>query len=253
MKAHQEYNQEYRNLRQEAQLNCQMDYLSKSTILETAANHPEHTRCFPLEPVCVLLGRNKVTSDKGEQIWFWVQWQMAMARFHKARILLSDQFDQVDWEMVHTALRRVPRMFQIRACKQVMDIAPANGNRPWERTLCPLCPSCAQVRETCANVLMCTDAGWVETFMKLVYLILSWMDKVNTDPELRECIVDYAKGRGTLTMLEICHGKDTRFRQMAADQGEIGWKWFMESTVATGLWDIQTDYSDIEGSRIPPT
>ena len=29
-------------------------------------------------------------------------------------------------------------MFQIWACKQVMDIAPANGNRPWEQGLCPL-------------------------------------------------------------------------------------------------------------------
>ena len=62
-----------------------------------------------------------------------------------------------------TVLNRVPYMFQIWACKQVMDIAPANGNRPWEKNLCPLCPSSGQVREICLHILFCNHGGWVET------------------------------------------------------------------------------------------
>jgi hypothetical protein len=148
VKAHQDDKQAYGELSRDAQLNCQMDYLAKKAILEAPANHNKQMKCFPLEPVCVLLGRNKVTSEKGERVWFWVQRQLARTRFHEAKILFAQHFDLVDWDMVYTALHQVPRRFQIWACKQVMDIAPANGNRPWERTPCPLCPSCAQVPKT---------------------------------------------------------------------------------------------------------
>jgi len=153
VRAHQDDKQDYGKLPREAQLNCQMDYLAKTAILQAPEDHSEQTKCFPLEPVCVFLGKNKVTSDKGERVRFWVQRQMARTRFHEAKILFTHSFDLVDWDMVYSALRWVPRMFQIWACKQVMDIAPANGNCPWERSLCPLFPSCAQVPETCSHVL----------------------------------------------------------------------------------------------------
>ena len=68
--------------------------------------------------------------------------------------------------------------------------------------------------------------------MKSVDLIASWMAEVNTDPDLQESIVDYAKGRGTLTMSKICQGRDARFRRMAADQDEIGWRRFMEGMIS---------------------
>jgi hypothetical protein len=85
--------------------------------------------------------------------------QIAQAQFYEADIMYGQQFDLVDWEMVHGALNRVPRMFQIWACKQVMNIAPTNGNRPWEQDLCPLCPSCGQARETCSHILLCNHMG----------------------------------------------------------------------------------------------
>jgi hypothetical protein len=221
VKAHQDDKLAYASLPREAQLNCQMDHLAKTAIFEAAANQRDQTKRFPLEPLCVLLGNNKVTSDKGERVRFWAHRQLARGRFHDAKILFGEQFDLVDWEMVHTALSRVPRMFQIWACKQVMDIAPANGNRPWERTLCPLCPSCAQAHETCSHVLFCRNEGQVDAMMKSIDLLSSWMAGVDTDQDLRDCIVEYATGRGTITMTEICRNLDARFRQMARDQDEI--------------------------------
>ncbi len=181
VKAHQDDKQDYGKLSWDAQLNCQMDYLVKIVILKVLATQDEQTKCFPLEPVCVLLKKNKVTSDKGERVRFWVQRQLARTRFYEANILNGHQFDLVNWEMVHTALRRVPRMFRIRAYKQVMDIAPANGNHPWERSLCPICPSCAQVPKTCSHVLFCPYDGRVDTMMKSITLLSSWMVEVDTD------------------------------------------------------------------------
>jgi len=144
LKAHQDDHSGYESLMRSAQLNCQMDYHAKQAIMESDLNPDGPTRRFPLEPICVFIGRNKLTSDKGDALQFWVQKQLARSRFHTADILYGQQFDSVDWEMVHEALNRVPRMFQIWACKQVMNIAPTNGNRPWEPDLCLLCPSCNQ-------------------------------------------------------------------------------------------------------------
>ncbi len=251
IKAHEDNKRAYGDLPRDAQLNCQMDYLAKMAIFETPNTQEGQTKCFPLEPICVILGNNKVTSDKGERVRFWVHWQIARACFHELGILNGHQFDLVDWTMVHTALCWVPRIFQIWTCRQVMDIAPA-GNRPWERTLCPLCPSCAQVLESCSHVLYCSYKGRVDAMMISVDLLLSWMAEVDTDPDLRECIVDYAKGQGALTMSEICQGMDTRCRRMARDQDEIGWQRFMEGMVMIGLHDIQTSYSVVNGSNVTP-
>jgi hypothetical protein len=67
--------------------------------------------------------------------------------------------------------------------------------------------------------------------MKSINLLSSWMVEVDTDPDLRECIVEYAKGRGTITMSDICRGIDSWFRRMAHDQDEISWRQFMEEMV----------------------
>jgi hypothetical protein len=83
-------------------------------------------------------------------------------------------------------------MFPIWACKQVMNIAPANGNCPWEKDLCPLCPSCAQVNETCLHILFCNHAGRVDVLMKSIDHLEPWLVEVDTDPDLSNCIVEYA-------------------------------------------------------------
>jgi hypothetical protein len=115
-----------------------------------------------------------LTSDKGEKLRFWVQTQITQAQFYEADFLYGQQFDLVDWEMVHRALHWVPCMFQIWACKQVMNIAPTNGNHPWEQDLCPLCPSCGQARETCSHILLCNHMGRVEALMHSINLLEHW-------------------------------------------------------------------------------
>ena len=252
VKAHQDNGSAYGSLSRDAQLNCQMDYHAKRAIHE--ANGPQDipTRRFPLEPICVFLGKNKLTSDKGERLRYWMHKQLAKNYFHEKSILVAHQFEKVDWDSVHTALRRVPRMFQIWACKQVMDIAPANGNRPWERDLCPLCPSCAQVPETCAHILFCQDEGRVDVLLKSIDLIASWLAEVDTDPDLRDCIIEYAKGRGGLSMSEICYNLDRRFQLMAQDQDEIGWRRFMEGMICQRMRAIQEEYTVTDGSQVTP-
>jgi hypothetical protein len=106
--------------------------------------------------------------------------------------MCGQQFDLVDWEMVHGALHRVPRMFQTWVCKQVMNIAPTNGNLPWEQDLSPLCPNCGQAWETCSHILLCNHTDQVEALMHSIDLLEHWLIEVDTNPDLCDCIVAYA-------------------------------------------------------------
>jgi hypothetical protein len=227
-----------------------MDYHAKKAIWDTDHNPDTPTLRFPLEPLCVFLGRNKLTSDKGDMIRFWIQKQLAWSQFYETDILYGQQFDSVDWEAVHGALHQVPWMFQIWACKQVMNIAPTNGSQPWEPDLCPLCPSCGQVQETCVHILLCNHTGRVEALMHLIDLLKHWLVEVDTDPNLQECMVEYAKGRGSLTMTEICRGMDHRYWKVAEEQDAIGWRRFMEGMICRGLQGLQEIYTTVNGSNI---
>jgi hypothetical protein len=77
VKAHQDDHTGNESLTRSAQLNCQMDYYAKKAIWDTEHNPEAPTRHFSLKPLYVFLGRNKLTSDKGEKLRFWVQMQIA--------------------------------------------------------------------------------------------------------------------------------------------------------------------------------
>ena len=91
-----------------------------------------------------------------------------------------------------------------------------------------------------------------KTSKKIIDLLDTWMAEVDTDPNLRDCMVEYAKGRGKVIMEEICRGRDTRFFRMVADQDIIGWRRFMEGMVCKGLREIQSTYSAVNGSNVSP-
>ncbi len=70
-------------------------------------------------------------------------------------------------------------------------------------------------------------------------LMEKWMQEADTDPDLQECIAEYAHGRGALTMQEICWGQGELFMQMAWEQDEIGW---MEGMKGKRMREIQWVY-----------
>jgi hypothetical protein len=67
--------------------------------------------------------------------------------------------------------------------------------------------------------------------MHSIDLLEQWLVEVDTDPDLSECLVEYAKGRGGLSMMEICRGMDNRYPRVAEEQDAIGWRRFMEGMI----------------------
>jgi len=97
------------------------------------------------------------------------------------------------WE----ALKEAPRMFQIWASKQVMNISGVNKKlAKYKSRQSKKCPSCNSAIEICARVLTCTEEGRVKNLSNSLRLVDNWTQKVGMHETLRLFLMQYAKGRG---------------------------------------------------------
>ncbi len=66
---------------------------------------------FPLEPIAVFVGQEKMALDPGDSIRFWAHCILAEQTMFKLGILSPEAFQEVAWEQVREALHNVPRLF----------------------------------------------------------------------------------------------------------------------------------------------
>jgi hypothetical protein len=117
--------------------------------------------------------------------------------------MCTNAFNKVDWPNVnHTLNEEVPRLFQVWACKQVMNISATNKNlrQRHQDGRSDKCPCCTIHVETAEYLILCPVVGRVEAFMQASQVLEHWLEEGNTDPDLINCIVDYVQSRGTITM-----------------------------------------------------
>jgi hypothetical protein len=241
VKAHQDDRQSYYALTRPAQLNCQVDFYAKRVIWGLEGTQPPPQDMLPLEALGVFAGKTKVTCGRGDVLRYWAHRTVAKRVFTKCNILMPDEFDEVAWRAVHSALWDVPRMFQIWATKQVMEIAGTNEMQSkYKPGHDKMCPSCSCRIETCGHVLFCQEEGRVDILEKSIDLLDDWLIDQNTNESLRFCIIDYARGRGGLSMREAVAGvgKATEFRRMADSQDKIGWRRFMEGMISKEILNL---------------
>jgi hypothetical protein len=165
--------------------------------------------------------------------------------------MFTDAFDEVDWPHVHRTLNEeVPRLFQVWACKQVMNIAATNKNLSQRHRdgRCDKCPCCTIHIETAAHVLLCLEVGWVEAFQLGTTALEQWLDEADTHPDLTDSIVEYVQRWGAITMEEAILDAPPRFRHMALSQDKIGWRRFLERMMSTEITSIQPQHIAVNGS-----
>lgn len=156
-----------------------------------------------------------MTSDTAPSIHFAAQRANARAFFDSYEILDSRAFDEVAWRIVHDTLsNQVPRLFQQWACKQVMRIAGTNDRLHYFDGRSRQCPCCTIVDESSSHVLHCEEAGRVEAFFHAADLLEEWLEDNDTDEELADCILQFVRGRGSVSMWEICRGRQDRFSSL---------------------------------------
>ena len=251
VEAHQDDHKNFEDLTFHSQLNCVADYKAQQRIRSTDPFDQPGQEPFPLEPICMMVEGEKITSSTGQAIRFHAHQQAAAEIFSTKNILYTDQFYEVDWHHVFAALHEVPRMFQIWASKQVHNIAATNYNLVQRgKRDCPLCPSCMDQIETAAHILSCKDAGRVEALLMTIDLMGEWLEEKGTDPILLEILIEYAKGRGAVTMEEICWDKQEIYKLLAVSQDKIGWRRFMEGMISKEFGPIQWRYLTATGSSL---
>ena len=79
------------------------------------------------------------------------------------------------------------------------------------------------------------EIGRVNTLQATIGFLKDWLEEVETEESLSQCIVRFAQGRGYTSMVEVCRGMSRRYQEMAVAQDEIGWKRFMEGIISKRL------------------
>jgi hypothetical protein len=242
VEAHQDDRKSYQQLARPSQLNCCMDIDAKNVIWGLVGEELPPQDIFPLEPVAVFVGKEKMTSGSEDELRFFCSRVIAKEVFaaKKVGILQGDEFEEVHWKSVYFALREVPRMFQIWACKQVMEVA---GTNEMQARYTPghdkHCPSCGVCMETCGHVLACKEGGRVELLTQSIGLVDRWLEDHVTEPKLRRYLTQYARGRGGQLMSEIVRERTGMYREMARSMDRVGWRRFMEGMISKEVVAIQ--------------
>ncbi len=123
VKAHQDNKDLFAKLSRKAQLNCICNHDAKARISADGMEAMASCKMFPLEPVGLFVGGQKMMSDTGNHIRFWAHHRLARDYYWDHNILSNEQFDQVDWRSVYDTLHGLPRLFQLWALKHVLGIA----------------------------------------------------------------------------------------------------------------------------------
>ena len=126
VKAHQYDDMAYQYLSRPSQLNCIMDDHAKKVIWGVAGLYLLDQEIFPLEPVAIFVGNEKMTSNTGDSLRLWVHQQLEKELLFKLGILKPPGYKKVAWRLVYDTLHKVPRLFQLWACEQLMNIAGTN-------------------------------------------------------------------------------------------------------------------------------
>jgi hypothetical protein len=161
---------------------------------------------FPLKPICMFIDGKKMISDTGAHIRYAAGHQVARSFFHRTSRLFTDAFNEVDWPQVYWTLNKeVPQLFQVWACKQVMNIAVTNKNLCWRHRggRSNKCPCCTIHMEATEHILLCPKEGWIEAFRLAMTALERWLKETDTDPDLANCIVEFVQRGGTGTMEEV--------------------------------------------------
>jgi hypothetical protein len=249
--AHQDGTIAFHLLSRAAQLNCAVDSGAKNCLLNAAASGESTRRRFPLEPIACFVGKDKMTTDTSSSIQFWAHRRLAREAFVDGKILTEPQFDAVSWEAVSAGLHSVPIMFQIWATKQVWDIAGTNYLRSkWDTSVDKYCPSCRQTKETAGHIISCSEIGRVQALQRTIDLVEEWLADVHTSKTITHCVISYARGRGSLTMKDICRSMGRSFQDMAKEQDTIGWRRFMEGMISKPLVCLQADSHALTGEGL---
>jgi hypothetical protein len=186
-----------------------------------------------------------MTSETGDHIRFCAHLQLARQYYRDHKLLSFEQCNLVDWKSIHRTLHNLSRLFQLWASKHVLGIAGTMKFLACQDNRSLLCPSCLEYKETCKHIARCPEMGRAAAFVQSMQEVERWMVAHHTHPNLLLLLIQYLRGRGTITCLECSDNLNLPhiFQDYAASQDVIGWDEFVTGMVSNKLLSIQSAVS----------
>ena len=157
---------------------------------------------FPLEPIGMFIQGEKLTSDTGKLLRFWVHRRLAREYYSSRGTILYSQFNETDWWSLWKTLLGLPRLFQLWAAKHINKIAGNMSFLSHQDGQCNLCPSCETCIETCQHIAWCPEARRALAFAQSTEDLKLWLHANNTHPDMQSLLLEYTQGRGTVSCLD---------------------------------------------------
>jgi hypothetical protein len=232
------------------QLNVMADTLAKFELqrcINAASGGPP---LYPLEPVRVLIGRNKVTSSIKMAIYQHWGRNVAMTLFERKHIVSRFVFPTIYWEGMNRFLSNSPQMFQTWLTKHVSGFCGTNRHLSRiDDTVVNTCPCCGHSDESVAHITRCPDPGRQTALSHAVDNLTQWLTATHTDGSMTACISAYLKSSGEGSMAEIAQ-PFPHLRKWAFEHDTLGWDNFLEGRIGKTLIDIQEAQLGVSDSKM---
>jgi len=139
--------------------------------------------------------------------------------------MFDQQFEELDWIHVYrTVDEEVLWLFQLWACKQVMEIAATNEiTSKRDQDHCSKCTWCTVLVETTDHMHRCQGEGRVKAFRLGQSALERWVETSDTDLDLADCVSEYIGNRGKKSMGRVCLGLLQQFQRLSKSHDCIGW------------------------------
>ena len=244
VKAHMDDVLDWQELTRPQQLNVMCDSLAKQVAEEAIANSGYGmkdipTQVLPHENVAIFVSSIKQTSDPAGQIRY-------SCGKHAAKVFLTSemgwsqhQFEDVDWEHLHSCLQSKPDGFRTWLSKQHSNFCTTRTQtQRWFGSDDNMCPSCLEIEERADHLCRCQDPARRNLLATNTDDLIRWMSTSdNTHPDIIRWVEGYILGQGR-NYLRTDHCPHS-IRELVASQTRIGWRNFMEGRISTHFHRLQ--------------
>ena len=161
----------------------------------------------------------------------------------------ADLFDAIYWEGMSKAIKKFPPTFLAWICKHVSHFCGTNRHLSRiDSSVVNICPSCGKENESTSHITRCSDPNRIASLEHSVDALEKWMDDNDTCYTLQNCVTNYLKGRGHVSMTELVELEDDPdVHSFAHVHDELGWDNFVEGRISKSLVNLQSAYlSSIE-------
>ena len=187
-----------RSLPRQAQLNIEMDQLAKYGLSTAYEHNSAHINfVFPTEAWTVSIGGVKLHDGFQYHLKNWIGQDRLRDYLFDKNILAWNVFPLITFTPLEKHLSRQSMAFNVWFTKHWTNFC-AIGRKmvQMKKWSIDLCPCCLKVSETTTLHLYLCDHPPLLTMREYLFNnILTWLDTVDTDPEILRMIVDFWHGR----------------------------------------------------------